>query len=75
MEQETIKIPQKGTTYYYVRGCIGSPRFEVCHATWTSSSFGLLRLAKGNVYYTPKEAQDVADLLNRRINVILSSKQ
>lgn len=75
MEQEFIRIPAKGTQYFYVRACIGPCSFEVMSSKWTGSNFGFLRLAKGNFYLTEKEAQEEADFLNKRIRTILTSKR
>ena len=74
MEQEIIRIPEKGATYYYVRADIGTGRFIIMSSTWSGSFFSQSRLAKGNVFCTMEEAKEVADLCNRRLTKIQSSQ-
>lgn len=74
MEQDIIRIPEKGATYYYVRADIGTGRFIVMSSTWSGSFFSQARLAKGNVFNTIEEAKEVADLCNRRLTKIQSSQ-
>lgn len=47
-------------------------RFQVRETVWTNSAAGALRLAKGNVYLTQKEAETVCGSLNTRVSEITS---
>lgn len=74
MQQEVIRIPEKGAVYYYVRAEMGTKKFIVMSSTWSGSFFSQARLAKGNVFCTMEESEEVADLCNRRLTKIQSSQ-
>lgn len=60
-------IPQVKTTYWYVASSLqGDGGFRVIETTWIGGMSDFLRLTKGNVYLTEKEANDVLDQLNER---------
>lgn len=70
MEQEIIRIPEKGTTYYYIIADVGKGQFVVLSSTWSGSFFSQSRLARGNMFNTMEEAKEVADLCNKRLRKI-----
>ena len=71
VEPDLGSIPEKGTTYWYVRSCMLTHRFKV----WETQFFGgigdMLRIAKGNVYFCVEEAEKIAYLLNQRLDCLL----
>ena len=78
MNKNEIQIPQKKQTYWFIASHSEHCKFSVQESIWTNSTFGALRLAKGNVYLTQKEAETVCDSLNTRvceITCILSARQ
>lgn len=75
---EKYVIPKKGDIYYAVTSNAQVGRFQVRETVWANSAAGALRLAKGNVYLTQKEAETVCDSLNTRVSeitCILSDRQ
>lgn len=75
MSEEKVKIepdygsvPEKGTTYFYVRSCMQTHRFKVYETQWFGGMSDVLRLAKGNLYFTQKEANAIMLQLNVRVD-------
>lgn len=63
-------IPEIKTTYYYVYSCMISHSFTVKETEWIGGFSDSLRLAKGNVYLNIKQAYEVCDQLNARLESI-----
>lgn len=61
-------IPEKGTTYWYIRGCMQTHRFKVCEMQFIGGMTEILRIAKGNFYLNQKEANNVMLQLNERVD-------
>lgn len=70
VEPEIGSIPEIKATYFYIYSCMCSHEFKVKETTWIGSMSDSLRLAKGNVFMTLKEAWDVCDQLNARLKKI-----
>ncbi len=60
-------IPAKGTKVWYVRSNMIAHKFIVQEAEWIGGVSDLLRMAKGNVFFTEQEANEVERQLNARL--------
>ena len=67
-EPELCFVPEKGTTYWYIRGCMQTHRFKVCETEFFGGIGDMLRLAKGNYYSSIEEAEKIAFLMNDRLD-------
>ena len=65
-------IPENKTPYFYVFSCMVTHQFTVKETTWIDGISDMLRLAKGNVFLTNREAQQVCFALNERLFKISS---
>lgn len=77
--KETVKVepgigsvPVIKTQYWYVRSNYMQDHFVVQETEWVGGISDLFRLAKGNVYLTEKEANEVATTLNDRLDSLKS---
>ena len=70
VEPELGSIPEVKTQYWYICSCMCSHSFKVHESEWIGGMSDSLRLAKGNVYLTQKEAEAVCDQLNARLESI-----
>lgn len=77
--KETVKVepgigsvPVIKTQYWYVRSNYMQNHFVVQETEWVGGISDLFRLAKGNVYLTEKEANEVATTLNDRLDSLKS---
>jgi TPP-dependent indolepyruvate ferredoxin oxidoreductase alpha subunit len=65
----TQTVPERGTTYYYVRGIMTYPQgFRLQETEWEGGMSDILRMAKGNFYLSEDDADDVVDMLNERVS-------
>lgn len=71
VEPDLGLIPEKGTTYWYVRSCMLTHRFKVWEAEFFGGMGDMLRLAKGNIYFNVEEAEKIALLMNKRLDCLL----
>lgn len=77
--KETVKVepgigsvPEINTQYWYIRSNYMQDHFVVQETEWVGGISDLFRLAKGNVYLTEKEANEVATTLNDRLDSLKS---
>lgn len=63
-------IPEIKTQYWYIRSNMISHNFVIVEAMWYGNMSDSLRLTKGNVYLSLKEAEDVCEQLNNRLDMI-----
>ena len=67
IEPEVGSIPEKGTKVWYIRANMISHKFLVAECTWIGGVSDLLRMAKGNVFFSEEEANEVESQLNSRL--------
>lgn len=67
IEPELGSIPQKGTKVWYVRANMIAHKFIVVETEWIGGVSDLLRMAKGNVFFSEEEANEVESQLNSRL--------
>lgn len=67
IEPELGSIPQKGTKVWYIRANMIAHKFIVVETEWIGGVSDLLRMAKGNVFFSEKEANEVERQLNSRL--------
>lgn len=67
IEPELGSIPAKGTRVWYIRANMISHKFVVVETQWIGGVSDLLRMAKGNVFFSAEEANEVESLLNSRL--------
>ena len=60
-------IPAKGTKVWYIRANMIAHKFLVIETEWIGGVSDLLRMAKGNVFFSEKEANEVESQLNSRL--------
>lgn len=66
---ENMAVPDRGTTYYYLRGVMSYPQgFRICETSWRGGMSDIMRLANGNYFPTVREADDMMDMLNGRFS-------
>lgn len=70
VEPDLGGVPEIGTQYFYIRGCMTSHSFRVTETMWIGGMSDIMRLAKGNLYLTQKGANMVCMQLNERMNMI-----
>lgn len=63
----TLKKPEKGKPYWYIRAMSSIKRFEVVEVVWNDSTSDHYRYAKGNMYL----ASDVANKSCQALNIML----
>ena len=67
IEPELGSIPAKGTKVWYIRANMIAHKFIVVETEWIGGVSDLLRMAKGNVFFSEKEANKVESQLNSRL--------
>ena len=67
IEPELGSIPAKGTKVWYIRANMIAHKFIVVETEWIGGVSDLLRMAKGNVFFSEKEANEVESQLNSRL--------
>lgn len=67
IEPELGSIPQKGTKMWYIRANMIAHKFIVQETKWIGGVSDLLRMAKGNVFFSEQEANEVESQLNSRL--------
>ena len=67
IEPELGSIPAKGTKVWYIRANMIAHKFLVIETEWIGGVSDLLRMAKGNVFFSEKEANEVESQLNSRL--------
>ena len=78
IEPELGSIPAKGTKVWYIRSNMVVHKFLVTETEWIGDVSDLLRMAKGNVFFSEEEANEVERQLNVRlekINEIVQSEE
>ena len=67
IEPELGSIPAKGTKVWYIRANMIAHKFLVVETEWIGGVSDLLRMAKGNVFFSEEEANEVESQLNSRL--------
>ena len=67
IEPELGSIPAKGTKVWYIRANMIAHKFLVVETEWIGGVSDLLRMAKGNVFFSEKEANEAESRLNSRL--------
>lgn len=67
IEPELGSIPAEGTKVWYIRANMIAHKFIVVETEWIGGVSDLLRMAKGNVFFSEKEANEVESQLNSRL--------
>lgn len=67
IEPELGSIPAKGTKVWYIRANMIAHKFLVIETEWIGGVSDLLRMAKGNVFFSEKEANEAESRLNSRL--------
>jgi len=67
IEPELGSIPAKGTKVWYIRANMIAHKFLVIETEWIGGVSDLLRMAKGNVFFSEQEANEVESQLNSRL--------
>ncbi len=67
IKPELGSIPAKGTKVWYIRANMIAHKFIVVETEWIGGVSDLLRMAKGNVFFSEKEANEVESQLNSRL--------
>lgn len=67
IEPELGSIPAKGTKVWYIRANMIAHKFLVIETEWIGGVSDLLRMAKGNVFLSEEEANEVESQLNSRL--------
>lgn len=67
IELQLGSIPAKGTHVWYIRANMISHKFVVVETQWIGGVSDLLRMAKGNVFFSTEEANEVEGQLNSRL--------
>ena len=67
IEPELGSIPAKGTKVWYIRANMIAHKFIVVETEWIGGVSDLLRMAKGNVFFSEKEANEFESQLNSRL--------
>ena len=65
-------VPDIKTQYWFVRSNYINDRFVTVEAEWVGGISDLFRLAKGNVYLSEEEANNVMLMMNKRLESIRS---
>lgn len=68
-------IPAKGTKCWYVRSNMIAHKFIVQEAEWIGGVSDLLRMAKGNMFFSWKEANELETQLNERLEKLKALTQ
>lgn len=68
-------IPVKGTKCWYVRSNMIAHKFIVQEAEWIGGVSDLLRMAKGNMFFSWKEANELETQLNERLEKLKALTQ
>ena len=67
IEPQLGSIPAKGTKVWYIRANMIAHKFIVVEAEWIGCLSDLLRMAKGNIFFSKEEANEVESQLNSRL--------
>lgn len=67
IEPELGSIPSKGTKVWYIHANMVAHKFLVIETEWIGGVSDLLRMAKGNVFFSEEEANEVESQLNSRL--------
>lgn len=67
IEPELGSIPAKGTKVWYIRANMIAHKFIVVETEWIGGVSDLLRMAKGNMFFSWKEANELETQLNERL--------
>jgi hypothetical protein len=67
IEPDLGSIPAKGTTCWYIRANMVAHKFVIQETEWVGGVSDLLRMAKGNMFFSLEEANEVETQLNERL--------